>query len=71
MNAGSKIRQQTGAGAGSRTSLDTVTKTAITTMGTLSAVIGLWAAASLVGAMFSAGGPLGLIRSWFQAVTGM
>jgi hypothetical protein len=36
-----------------------------------SALIGLWAAACLVSAMVSNGGPLGLARIWFQAVTGI
>lgn len=35
-----------------------------------SALIGLWSVACLVSAMASAGGPLGLARAWFQAVTG-
>lgn len=34
-------------------------------------VIGLWAAACLVSAMYQAGGPLQLAMGWFQAVSGM
>jgi hypothetical protein len=34
-------------------------------------LIGLWSAASLVSAMYQAGGPLQLIGCWFKAVSGM
>ena len=36
-----------------------------------SSVIGLWVAACFIGAMVVSGGPFGLIRNYFQAVTGM
>lgn len=35
------------------------------------AMIGLWSAACLLGAMMASGGPFALARCWFQAVTGM
>ena len=34
-------------------------------------VIGLWSLAALLGALFSVGGPLGLVKGYFQAVTGL
>jgi hypothetical protein len=33
-------------------------------------VVGIWAFASLFSAMIAAGGPLGLVKSWFMAVGG-
>jgi hypothetical protein len=33
--------------------------------------IGLFAVASLVGGMISAGSPLGLVEGWFSAVSGL
>lgn len=69
MNAVTKTRQQTG--VASRTSESAVSKGAIAAMTGLSAIVGLWAAASFVGAMITSGGPLALVRGWFQAVTGL
>lgn len=34
-------------------------------------LIGLWSAASLLSAMYQAGGPLQLIGCWFTAVSGL
>lgn len=34
-------------------------------------IIGLWSLAAVLGALFSVGGPLGLINGYFQAVTGL
>lgn len=51
--------------------LDTVSKSSLAIMGGISAMIGLWAAAAFVGAMFVAGGPFELVKSWFSAITGM
>jgi len=48
-----------------------VSQRALVGMAVPSALIGLWAAACLVSAMVSNGGPLGLARIWFQAVTGI
>jgi hypothetical protein len=69
MNAFTKTKQQ--ARENTRTGLDTVSTTTVAVMGTVSAVIGLWALATLVSAMVNSGGLLGLARGWFQAVSGM
>lgn len=63
--ARTKTRSVTGVG------LDSVSKAGIAVMGGISALIGLWAAASLISALVDGGGLLNLTRSWFQAVTGM
>ena len=34
-------------------------------------VVGLWVTACIASAMYHAGGPIQLVRSWFGAVTGM
>jgi hypothetical protein len=54
-----------------QTGLDAITKTSIIAMGSISALIGLWALASIVSAMVSDGGPLALVKGWFGAVTGL
>ena len=66
-----KTRTKAGDKATSQTGLDAITRSSIIAMGGISAVIGLWALASLVSAMVSAGGPLGLLKGWFGAVTGL
>jgi len=48
-----------------------VSKGALTALGTVAGVIGLWAAACLVSGMVASGGPISLIRTWFSAVTGV
>jgi hypothetical protein len=40
-------------------------------MGTVSGIIGIWAAASLIAAMVSVGGPIALVKSWFGAISGL
>jgi hypothetical protein len=55
----------------SQTGIDAITKTLIVALGGISGVIGLWALASVVGAMVTNGGPLALITGWIGAVTGM
>jgi hypothetical protein len=35
------------------------------------AIIGLWSLAALVGGMIAAGGPLGLVKGYFLALTGL
>jgi hypothetical protein len=35
------------------------------------AIIGLWSLAALVGGMVAAGGPLGLVKGYFQALAGI
>lgn len=44
---------------------------ALATVGTASALAGLWSVACLVGGMISAGGPVALAQAWFTAVGGM
>jgi len=56
------------------TSVDTraeVSRGAMIAVNTAGAVVGLWALASLIGGMVSAGGPLALAKAWFSAVAGM
>ena len=66
---GTKTR--TGARETSQAGIDAITKTSIVAMGGISGLIGLWALASIVGAMVTAGGPLALITGWIGAVTGL
>ena len=54
-----------------RENLDAISRGSIVVMGGISALIGLWAAACFVSALFGSGGLLALTRSWLQAVTGM
>ena len=63
----SSVRQGQKADAG----VDALTKTSISVMAGVSALIGLWAVACFVGGMISSGGPLGFISDWFSAITGM
>lgn len=63
-------KTQTKASEQTQVGLDSVSKTSIGVMGGISALIGLWAAACFVGALIS-DGPLGLIKGWFAAITGM
>lgn len=48
-----------------------VSKGTIAAMSAVPGLIGIWAAACFVGGLINAGGPLGLAKSWFQAVSGM
>lgn len=64
-------KTRTRASEQTETNLDSISKGSVAVMGGLSALIGLWAVACFVGAMISDGGPLALVRGWFQAVTGM
>lgn len=50
--------------------LDETTKLSISLMGGIAALVGGWAAVSLISAMISVGGPLELVRSWFHAAFG-
>jgi len=54
----------------SGTAVDTLSRISITTMGAASGFIGLWAATCFMVALVS-NGPLGLIRSYITAVTGL
>ena len=66
-----KTRTQTAVNESTQAGLDAVAKGSIMAMGGVSALIGLWAMASFVGAMITGGGPLAVVRGWFQAITGM
>ena len=66
-----KNREQVRTQETSQTGLDTISRGTIAAMGGVSALVGIWAAACFVGALFSVGGPLELAKSWFQAITGM
>ena len=48
-----------------------VSKGTIAAMSAVPGLIGIWAVACFVGGLINAGGPLGLAKSWFQAITGM
>jgi len=50
--------------------LDTTAKVTLALFGGASLLIGLWAVACFAGALISAG-PLGLVKAYFSAVTGM
>jgi fatty acid desaturase len=52
------------------TTKDALSRTVVYTTAGAAAVIGLWAAACFVGALINVG-PLGLVGSWFTAVTGL
>jgi hypothetical protein len=71
MEALTKTRQRAGTAENTQTGLDTVSIGSIAVMGGISALIGLWALASLVSAMVSSGGPLALAMGWFQAISGL
>ncbi len=43
----------------------------LATIGAASAAIGLWSAACIVSGLIASGGPVGFVRSWFSAVSGM
>lgn len=48
-----------------------ISKGTIATMSAVPGLVALWAAACFVGGLINAGGPIGLAKSWFQAVSGM
>ena len=54
----------------SNAAVDSVAKITIITMGAASGLIGLWAVSCIVSAMVSTG-PVGLVRGFISAVTGM
>lgn len=69
--AKTKTKVRTRESASARENIDAISRGSIAVMGGISALIGLWAAACFVSAMFGNGGLLALTRNWFQAVTGM
>ncbi|MBU0968869.1 MAG: hypothetical protein KKA54_21125 [Proteobacteria bacterium] len=66
-----KNRQRVQTGAQTQEGLDTITRSGISLMGGVSALIGLWAAACFIGGLISAGGPVELAYSWFKAIAGL
>jgi len=44
---------------------------AVRALALVGGLVALWAAACVVGAMVSAGGPLALVKGWFSAVMGL
>ena len=67
MNAINKTRTQVRENANAT---DSASRAAITLLGGASALIGLWSVACLVGATIS-NGPIGLVKAYFSAVTGV
>jgi len=63
-----KTKSTTKTSVDARAEVSRGTMIAITAVG---AVVGLWALASLVGGMISAGGPVALVKAWVSAVVGM
>ena len=68
MNANIKTRSQ--AIDNSRDAVDSLSRASLVAMGGVSGLVGIWAVACLVSAMFD-NGPLGLIKGLFSAVAGM
>lgn len=48
-----------------------VSRGAIRALSTVGVLIGLWAAASIIGGIIVSGGFMSLLKGWFSAVTGM
>jgi len=59
------------AGADERGAAAEISKTAVYTVGIVSALIGIWGLACFVGGLVASGGPLAFIGNWFKAVGGM
>jgi len=55
----------------SKGAINSVSRGSIITMGVASALVGLWAVACLASAMLGSGSPMGLIKGWFSAVSGL
>lgn len=66
-----KSRKRAKVDESSQAGLDSISKGSLALMGGVSALIGLWAAVAFISAMVGSGGPLALVRSWFEAVIGM
>lgn len=66
-----KNRQRVQTSTQTREGLDTITRSGISLMGGVSALIALWAAACFIGGLISAGGPVELAYSWFKAIAGL
>lgn len=65
------IRSKTRAEGTAKTAINSVSRGSIITMGVASALVGLWAVACLASAMLGTGSPIGLIKGWFSAVSGL
>lgn len=48
-----------------------VDKVIVGSIAAFAGVVGIWSVASIVSAMFQSGGPLGLIKGWLSALSGM
>lgn len=48
-----------------------MSKGAICSLNIAGVLVGLWAAACIVGGMIVIGGPIALVKGWFYAVTGL
>lgn len=48
-----------------------VSKNTLTALSVAGAIVGIWSFASLIGGIISAGGPITLVKAWFNAVLGM
>lgn len=66
-----KMKTRTTTNETTQSSIDSVSRGSIITMGVASALVGIWAVACLVSAMIGDGGPITLIKNWFSAVSGM
>lgn len=67
-----KVRDQVEVQDRSKTTVSAeVDKVIIGSVAAFTGVVGLWSIACLMSAMFQAGGPLGLIKGWFSALSGM
>ena len=66
-----KAKPRTRGDENSQVGLDALSKGSLVAMGGISALIGVWALISFVSALTGSGGPLALVRSWFEAVIGM
>lgn len=40
-------------------------------IGTVPALVGIWAAACFIGGTVASGGPISFVKSWFMAIVGM
>ena len=67
----SMIKSQSRTSTTSKSAIDSVSRGSIVTMGVASGLVGIWAVACMASAMFSSGGPIALIKSWFSAVAGL
>jgi hypothetical protein len=67
-----KSRNHSGAASVDKALADqNVSRSALTGMGVVAGIIGIWAVACFVGGMISSGGPIALAKGWIAAVAGM